>query len=163
MSVASCFPWLPQLEPLSSHGGDWQKYLANLYNIFCADFLESRPVFRGTPLALKRHPVIAGKEATFWHIISEGAVEEERVPSMRRCERIRWPRPSIENCDEENVKIWTEDRGNERRTHVWLESESYLVVLNHRKGYTLLWTAYVVEHSHQCRKLNQRYERYKNG
>ncbi|MNH30689.1 hypothetical protein D3C79_909980 [compost metagenome] len=43
-------------------------------------------------LGLKRHPVIQGKEATFWHMISEGNDEAERLPDLRRCERIRWPR-----------------------------------------------------------------------
>lgn len=163
MSYKPYFSWLPQLEPFSSHGGNWENYLAFIYSVFCADFRDSRPSFRGVPLALKRQPVIADKEATFWHIISEGNVEKERIPDMRRCERIRWPKPSIENCDDDDVKVWTENRGRERRTHVWLEPESYLVVLNHRKGYTLLWTAYFVQRDHERRKLNQRYDRYKNG
>lgn len=34
-----------------------------------------------------------GKEATFWHMIQEGRIEEDRTPDIRRCERIRWPKP----------------------------------------------------------------------
>lgn len=157
------FSWLPHLEPFATYKGDWERYLNALYAIFCTDFLQSKPRFRGVELALKRHPIISDKEATFWHIISEGAIEDERLPNMRRCERIRWPRPTIENCDAGDVKIWTEVRGGENRIHIWLEAESYLVVLNERKGYTLLWTAYIVEREHQRKKLNQRYERCKNG
>lgn len=163
MSENINFPWLPKLEQMTDYGGDWRRYLCALYGIFCSDFIRSKPRFRGVPLALKRHPIIADKEATFWHIISEGNIEEERLPNMRRCERIRWPRPAIENCDDDVVKVWTELRGSERRTHIWLEPESYLVVLNERKGYTLLWTAYIVEREHERQKLNRRYEKYQKA
>jgi len=49
----------------------------------------------GKRLGLKRHPMTQNKEATFWHMIQEGSVESERIPDIRRCERIRWPRPSV--------------------------------------------------------------------
>lgn len=153
--------WLPQLECLTKYNGDWTVYLDAIYSFFHADFVASRPSFKGTPLALKRHPVIEDKEATFWHITSQGDVEEERTPCMRRCERIRWPRPTIENCDDTGVKIWSEFRNGENKIHIWLESESYLVVLNERKGYTLLWTAIYIEREHQRTKLNNRYLKHK--
>lgn len=56
---------------------------------FYLDFLDSKPVFQGRRLGLKRHPLSQGKEATFWHMISEGTTEEKRTPDFRRCERIR--------------------------------------------------------------------------
>lgn len=153
--------WLPPLVPFGDCGGDWPRYLEILYGYFCRDFVNDKPSFQGVRLALKRYPVIQGKEATFWHFISEGDDEAERLPDMRRCERIRWPRPVIEQADGVVVKIWREPRGGETRIHLWVESASYLVVLAERKGYLLPWTAYPVERDHQKVKLRKRWERYK--
>lgn len=150
--------WLPQLEEFNTYGGNWNNYLSVLYDIFCNDFVKGRPSYCGVRLGLKRHPVIDGKEATFWHLISEGDVESERIPDMRRCERIRWPRPLIENATCSEIKVWIETRKGEERIHLWLESENYLTVLNRRKEY-LLWTAFFVEHEHQRKKYNKRWER----
>ena len=47
---------------------------------------------------------------TFWHMISLGKVESERTPELRRCERVSWPRPLIEQCQRDGVKVWEEMR-----------------------------------------------------
>lgn len=152
--------WLPALVCLADFGGDWKRYEAALYAFFTQDFVEGRPLFEGKPLALKRHPMSQGKEATFWHIISEGDHEDERLPDMRRCERIRWPRPIIEHCDEPVVKVWGNERKGERRVCLWLERQEYLVILTRRREYVMLWTAYPVPQPHQQRKLQKEYEAY---
>ena len=123
----------------------------------------SKPLFGSDPIALKRHPVIQGKEATFWHLISEGELESARLPDLRRCERIRWPRPVIEHASESVVKVWENERGSEKRVCLWLESAEYLVVLTRRKGYVLIWTAFPVTEAHRKRKLQREYEASKNG
>ena len=148
--------WLPPLVEMSAYGGDWPRYEAALYGFFRADFITSAPLFRGKRVGLKRHPVIQGKEATYWHCISEGKAEADRLPDMRRCERIRWPRPCIEH--EAELKVWTEERNGEDRIHLWLEMEGYLVVLAIRNGYVILWTTFFVKHEHERRKFNRRYE-----
>ncbi|MEI6747489.1 MAG: hypothetical protein WCL34_16120 [Methylococcaceae bacterium] len=153
--------WLPELVLFNDYGGNWERYLAAIYQHFCDDFVDNKPSFQGVRLGLKRHPVIDGKEATFWHMISEGEKEADRIPNFRRCERIRWAKPVIES-DGKYVKIWREPRNSENRIHLWLESASYLVVLNERNGYILPWTAYVVEREHEKAKLNKRWEKYKN-
>jgi len=106
-------------------------------------------------VGLKRHPMISGKEATYWHCISEGKVEEDRLPDLRRCERIRWPRPCIEH--ETELKVWSEQRKGDDRIHLWLESEGYLVVLAVRKGYMILWTTFFVKYGHERTKFTRRY------
>jgi hypothetical protein len=88
--------WLPPLVALADYGGDWERYLAALYDFFRQDFVDDKPLFEGKSLAVKRLPTSQGKEATFWHLISEGRQEEERLPDLRRCERIRWIRRIIE-------------------------------------------------------------------
>jgi hypothetical protein len=153
--------WLPPLVEMGSR--DWDNYLALVYSYFRTDFVESSPDFQGTRLGLKRYPVIDGKEATFWHLISEGKAEADRLPDIRRCEHIRWPRPIIENYDDSRLRVWENDRGGEARVCLWLVEEDYLVVLAKRKGYVLLWTAYLVTRKHTKEKLLKEFESRRKG
>lgn len=158
-------PWLPGLVCLADFGGDWDTYINAVYEVFCRDFVRTRPQFRGVALGLKRLPLTDGREATFWHLTSEGPDESERTPALPRCERIGWPRPSIENEADTEVKVWEEHRrGNEYRVHIWAERDDYLVVLARRRvgqpdEYVLPWTAYPLDRPHNRVKLQRRYER----
>jgi hypothetical protein len=114
--------WLPALILMRDFGGDWKAYMEALYCAFAEDFLTSPPQWVGKKVGLKRHPISQGKEATFWHFISEGKIEAERTPDLRRCERIRWPRPTMEAFTDqrpvtEAPVVWwkNERRGEERR------------------------------------------------
>lgn len=158
--MTSQVEWLPPLILLGSFGGDWDRYFAEVYEGFRRNHVYYRPRFRGNELRLKRHPVIQGKEATFWHLISEGMSEDDRVPDLRRCERILWPRQIIERADDPIVKVWENRRGADTRTLLWLEEEDYLIVLAERAGYKLLWTAYLVPQDHRKAKLRKEYENY---
>ena len=151
--------WLPALICLSDFGGDWNRYEEALYEVFCRDFLRARTTFGGMPVRLKRHPVMGGKEATFWHFTSEGQVEAQRLPDLRRCERIAWPKPVIERAGTDPaIKLWENERRGEKRACLWLEEEDYLVVLAIRESYVLPWTAYLVLEEHRKRKLRKEYE-----
>jgi len=152
--------WLPGLAYLEDYGGAWQRYLDAIYALFKKDFIESSPSFEGRRVGLKRHPLSQGKEATFWHLISEGSTEADRLPDMRRCERIRWPKPIMEHSQDSNVKVWKNHRGGESRICLWLESEEYLVVLAERKEHVLPWTAYMVDKEHRKQKLQREFEEY---
>lgn len=152
--------WLPSLVLLEDYSGNWEMYLNTLYGFFEQDFINSRPVFEGRHLGLKRHPLSQGKEATFWHLISQGDNKPERAVDIRRCERIRWPRPIIENSDDSTVKMWRKKRGTETRICLWLEAQEYLVILADRGSYILPWTAYVVDKPHRRRKLQKEFEEY---
>ena len=155
--------WLPPLVLFSDSGGDWQSYLETLYAWFKRDFIDSKPVFQGQRLGLKRYPLSQCKEATFWHMTSEGSDEESRTPDLRRCERIRWPKPVIEHDADPTIKIWCNQRGREKRICLWFVQENYLVVLADRGEYILPWTAYLVEKPHQQRKLTKEYEDYRRN
>ncbi len=153
--------WLPDLIRIENFGGAWERYLDAIYEVFNADFVTSHPVWRGRRLALKRHPMSEGKEATFWHMISEGDNEESREIDLRRCERIRWPRPVIERSEEPEIKVWENRRRGETRICLWLEAREYFVILADRRGYLLPWTAYPVTQAHRKRKLQKEYEEYR--
>ncbi len=153
--------WLPALVLLDHYENNWDKYLKAIYKVFKEDFVYKRPVFQGKKLGIKRYPLADdGKEATFWHMISEGKKEEDRLPDLRRCERIRWPKPIIEHSEFPKIKIWENKRRGEGRVCIWFEEVEYLVILAKRKGYILFWTAYPVFRSHRKRKLNREYEEY---
>lgn len=150
--------WLPSLVLLEDSKGDWNEYLNILYEIFKSDFVNSQCKYRGIKIALKKHPQINDKEATFWHLISEGEKEDDRTPDLRRCERIRWPKPIIEKVPDEEIKVWQNKRGSETRLCIWLENAEYIVILAERKNYLLLWTAYTVTTNHRKRKLLKEYK-----
>lgn len=152
--------WLPALVEFSASGGDWHRYVEVLYGHFRRDFIETTPTYPGRRWSMKRHPVFKDKEATFWHIISEGPIETERLPDLRRCERIRWPRCIIDACTGDKVRLWPQERRGESRVAIATPDFSYLVVLADRKEYVLLWTAFHVDRDHQRRKYEKEYNAY---
>jgi hypothetical protein len=155
--------WLPPLVCLPDYQGDFAKYLDAVYAYFKADFIDSKVLFGETRISLKRHPQFQNKEYVFWHITSEGDVETERIPDFRRCERIRWVKPIIENASDPAVKQWENNRKGDRRVCLWLEEEDYLVVLALRKDYILLWTAYMTNFEHTRQKLQREYRKSLKG
>jgi hypothetical protein len=154
---------LPDLLELSSFNGDIKAYIEAVYGIFFTDFVKNPPVFRGIRLGLKRHPLVDNKEYTFYHMITSGSIENNRLPDLRRCERLPWAKPTIERCDEWSLKVWEQKRGNEERICIWLELEDeldYYIVLNKRKGYLLPWTAFVLNYPHEKRKKLKEYNEW---
>jgi hypothetical protein len=107
---------------------------------------------------MKRHPLYQGKEATFWHIISEGEDEANRLPNFRRCERIKWPRCLIDAVATNRVRCWKQVRKGDHRVAIATSDFGYLVILAERSDYVLLWTAYPVERKHEREKLRRQFE-----
>lgn len=150
-------PWMPPLILLADHNGDATAWLDAAYAKFSSDFCGERPAYDGRRMGLKRHPVVDGREATFWHLISSGDVEAERLPDPRRLERIGWPKAVIDHRNDPAVKQWTEDRRGAQRIHLWCEDAMYLVILESRPEFVLPWTAYPIEYANQARRLNERH------
>ncbi len=161
--MSSGLAWLPEIVTLEDYGGNWDRYVEAVYGVFEDDFVTDKPMFEGRRLRLKSHPYFRGKEATFWHMVSEGANESERLPDLRRCERVCWVRPIIENVSDPSVKRWENERRGGRRVCLWLEERDYLVILARRSGYVLPWTAYPVVENHRKRKLQSEYEHYQKA
>lgn len=151
--------WLPPLLRLEDHGGDWEAYIEAVYLGFRADFITSHPSVRGRRWAMKRHPLVNGREATFQHIVSEGAYESERLPDLRRCERIRWPRAIVDALGTPRVVAWSNKRGRDRRVVIALPDFTYAVILADRGDHILLWTAYVVENTYRRKQMRAEWER----
>jgi hypothetical protein len=153
--------WLPPLVLMSEHQGDWNVYVGDLYRHYLRDFVQSRPTYDGKSVQTKRMPAEQRKEATFWHLISEGTVEADRLPDMRRCERICWVRPIIEHASDAGLKVWQNERKGDIRVCLWFEAAEFVVILAKRTGYYILWTAYPVVEEHRKRKFRREYEEYK--
>lgn len=158
--------WLPPLVLLEDSYGDWNAYEQTLYDWFTVDFLETLPLWPEKRVGLKRHPLSKGKEATFWHFISEGKTEADRLVDVRRCERIRWPRPTMEAFtnkrpqEGDSIVWWKNQRGGEWRYLLALPDFSYLVVVAERADYVLPWTQYCVEHKNRRESYRKEYEAY---
>lgn len=168
--MPNAFDWLPDLVLFDSYENNWNKYLDALYAFYKADFLDSKPKYGSKYIGVKRLPLHQNKESNFWHLIQEAYEtnkEEDRIPDFRRCERIRWPRPIIENTAQPVILIWENTRhsnaGIEKNICLWLEDKEYLVILRKRKDYLLLWTAYPVTKDHTKKKLQKEYDAYKKA
>lgn len=163
--MLNSFDWLPDLVFLKDYNNDWTAYLDALYVFYKSDFLDSNPKYKNQKVGVKRLPIENGKVSNFWHLIQEGQKEKDRIPDLRRCERIRWPRPIIENSENETILVWPNVRhtkfGIEKNVCLWLKEKEYLVILRKRKGYFLLWTGYLVTNEHRKEKLRKEYEAYK--
>jgi hypothetical protein len=147
--------WLPEL---LEWRGDWSSFVEQVYAEFRADLLEAPAHFQGQRVAVRRDPLDQGKVAGFWHAISEGSDEEERIPDLRRCERIRWIRALVECPDPAEVRVWETKRGSDRRVLFALDDFSYVVVLAKRRSYMLFLTAFLVKKRHRRRKLEKEWK-----
>jgi hypothetical protein len=156
--------WLPSIVDFDNFGGNWNSYIDYLYAIFTKDFIDTAPLYCGQRCGCKKGALEQGKVPTFWHLISEGQDENSRTPDIRRCERVPWPRPIIENNNDSGIKIWkNRRRRGETRICLWIEPADYLVILAERKGYVLLWTAYPVTHPSKRAKLEKEYQAHKKA
>jgi hypothetical protein len=151
---------LPNLIELDEFNGDFLKYLEAVYECFKRDFIINRPIFRGVRLGLKKYPLFQEKEATFWHMTSEGEDEANREPALRRMERISWPAAMINKSEHPYLKVWENTRANKTNILIFHEEENYLVVLRKAKDYILPWTAYLIEYKSRKEKLLKEYEVY---
>lgn len=147
--------WIPELLPFD---GAWNEVLDAIYERFMQDLLRTRVLFRGRRVAVRKHPPTQGKGFGFWHCISDGAVEDERVPDPDRCKRIGWIKAIIENCDQAEIECWVERRGGQVDHMLWYR-EQFLVVLSERGTHPnggpdayLLKTAYCTLKEHQKKK-----------
>jgi hypothetical protein len=157
---------LPELIKLEDYNGNWENYLEAIYQCFLEDFFRNGIKCDYKKVACIKEPKYRGKEFAFWHLISEGESEEERIPDMERCKRIKWPKVIVENCSDEKVHVWKtvrrrKNRSNQKRI-IFCYDWIYAVVLTERKGYYLFCTAYPLANI-RAKKFKKEYEKYINN
>jgi len=162
--LSSLLDWLPSLLRLEDFDGDWERYINEVFSVFYRDFVSSQPKFQNRWVRCRRD-LIRGKEAGFWHCTSDGADEFNRIPDLRRCERIGWIRAVIEHYQEDKVDCWANDRRGEKRWLLWL-NEEFLVILAERTRkrdgfrYFQLITAYCTDEENRKAKLRKERDGY---
>jgi hypothetical protein len=100
-------------------------------------------------VSARYQPATRGKGFSFWHVISEAPSrdnrnEDDRVPNIRRCERIRWIAWAIEQASrgEAGFNWWKNRRGRDTHVVIWAEDRDFVVILAKRRDYYVLKTAY---------------------
>ena len=158
--------WLPDLTTLNDSDGKWEDYVEVIYTLFKNDFIDSQPRFDNKWIRCRRDPSYDGKHYGFWHCISDGKVEADRTPDFRRCERVSWIRPIIENANSrDDIDVWKNQRGSDTNVLIWYD-EYLLVVLTERTRkrdgfqYFHLKTAYTTTEEHRKRKLRRERDDY---
>ena len=151
---------LPELITLDQHQGDWSVYVEVIYQHYLATIANGNLTYKNLPVHCQFRPLSHGKGFGFWHCISEGADEATRIPDLRRCERIGWIAWVIRESEyHPQITCWENKRGSNQHMVLFLEVESYVVILAKRKMYYLLKTAYCVN-SQRKRQLMRERDQY---
>lgn len=143
--------------------GDWHAYLDRVYAQYLEDIVNKPKAYRGKPIRARYTPATQNKGFSFWHVISEGQSENDRIPDIRRCERIGWIGWIIEQADSDSPKIKslvtrrTTRKGTSERLVLWCDEAEFVVVLEERSQFFLLVTAYPVT-GHRAAKLKKDWE-----
>lgn len=154
--------WLPEslnLEPW--HSGTYDE----LYNIFCRDFKSPNILyFRNEKIIIFSHSTHLenGKESIFWHITNkEDKSYSERLPDLRRAERINWIRPIIENYTSSDIYFFDlVDSRQNKKTYLWLYKYNFVVILKKLTINYVIVTAFYVSLLHAKKDLLKKYTMY---
>lgn len=151
----------PDLIPLSAYG-DWAAYEDAIYAEYLATVAHARLQFRNALVKVRFHPTTKQKGYGFWHLISEAPSqnnrnEEDRIPDLDRCARVRWVAWCIQNAESTGFSWWENTRGRETHVVIWAELHDFAIVLAKRDTqagprFYLLKTAYCLR-GHTIRKF----------
>ena len=149
---------LPEIVTLEDYNNDYSRYFNYLYQVFLNE-IKTGLLYQDKIVTVRRHPEFEGKEDSFYHLtcVGEGT---DRLPDLRRSERLKWIKASImdheEKCSKECFKLYIKNK----KVHLLNTADRYLIVLEPRTDYVLLVTAFYIEHSHTLKKKNKEYEKY---
>lgn len=151
------FPhWLPEMFPVDP----WtDSTYDQLYKIFKSDFIENRPTYLGRSIHFFPDKE-DGREKIFWHLTSrDDKATAQRLPDLRRAERLPWAKPTIENTDKSEILHWDYEEGDGVvKTYIWLKDYDYLVIMKKfPSGDRRIITAYWVEYENEKKKLGRKY------
>lgn len=148
--------WLPPMATVSPWTNETYD---ELYAIFKRDFKDSPALYEGNSVWFFPD-MDSGKEVVFWHMTSRTDKETgERLPDLRRSERLPWARPMIDHSNQPEVLAWDYEEGDRTvKTYVWLKDHDFLVLMKkYRRGGRRLITSYYVDQPHTRRSLEKKY------
>ena len=154
--------WLPKIVTLEEFKGDSVEYLNHLHEIFLSGFVKNKPTIDGKPIYHDNRVIDgSGRCECFIHLTTcDDQSTGERNFDPRRCERLSWVKPTIDNQkDVTAVKVWVVRKKGRNKLNLLIESERYHIVLTMSKKAYALTTAYYVDQNHTFRKLLKEYHR----
>ncbi len=149
----------PDLIEFNDYPG-WNEYIEIIYNVYCKEIRTKQFEYEGKQIALRKYPTYQNKDKGFWHLVTEGDIEDQRNPDLRRCSHIRWVRYVIDNSHKPEINIWKNTRKGKTNICLSTEDFSYLVVLGERNGYVILLSAYPIPEAYKKMKLRKECEQY---
>jgi hypothetical protein len=155
----------PELMPFN---GDWNSYEEAIYSVFLHSVVHGGLTFHGSPIKAQFRPATRDKGFSFWHLISEAPDranrnEDDRIPDLDRCARIRWISWCIGNAESDGFSWWENRRKSETHVVIWAEAHDFSVVLAKRQTrdgprYYLLKTAYCLKQHRRATFAKERDE-----
>lgn len=167
----------PELTDFNEYG-NYEDYEEALLEIYDRDLWKGGLRFNGLNVIPRVHKKfeLNGKtlDWTFAHFTSKGPVEANRELDLRRCERIGWVKPIIDNAHLDCVKVWENERKNGKGKFfssvvLWCEIANSKVVISPRNGrkgeYYVITTFYLIHNHRKIKSHNEEYDQYvkKNG
>lgn len=147
---------IPDLLMLSHHNGDVEIYLEAVYQVYLSEIVNGRLSFLGLPIRCQYKPAYNNKHFGFWHLVSTGKNEEDRIVDFRRCERVGWISFVLQNAyDYSNIHCWENERFGNTHIVLWMHRSQFLVILARRKDYLVLKTAYLVMGDYKIKRLEK--------
>jgi hypothetical protein len=137
--------------------GNWTVYVESLYSVYVQDIVNGNLTFKGLKISCQYRPATQDKHFGFWHVVSEGETEEDRIPDIRRCERIGWIAYLIAQVESnDHISWWENKRGGDTHVVIWHEAENFVVILAKRKDYYLLKSAYCAQTHRKAKFIIER-------
>lgn len=166
--------WLPEIVAVNP----WtDTTYEKLYEIFCRDIRDHDLRYLDCEVWCFKDKE-DGKEGIFWHLTSrefkpksiprrkrkffppdQECSQPERLPDPRRCERLSWVRPMIENPAKPDVLAWDYEEGDRTiKTYIWLKEEGFVVIMKkYPTGKRRLITSFYVDVEYKRGDFKRKY------
>lgn len=147
-------------------------YHDRAYLVFKEDLMEQEIEFNGIPVKVREIPTIDNKVQGFFHVISEQdkkskirLYKDERVKYIPFISKMITEFEKCKYCTENcsKIKVWSAPylgKTSIMRVKIFFEKHDYIVILEKRKNYYQLVTAYVVDKKNRREDLLKEYEKY---
>lgn len=149
-----------------------KEYHERSYIVFRETLMNDKIKFNGLPVRVREIPFEDNKVQGFFHVISEQdkrsrvrLYKDERVKYIPFIAKMITEFKQCDNCIENcsKIKIWTAPylgKVSIQRVKIYFEKYDYIVILERRKEYYQLVTAYVVDRQDRRDSLLKEYEKY---
>jgi len=166
--------WLPEMATVNP----WSEATYEmLYEIFCRDIRDYNLRYIGNNVWIFRE-MEDGKEKIFWHLTARKTIqkkiprrkrkfypdgqtdiEPERLPDLRRCERLPWVKPLIEHPSKSEVLAWDYEEGDRTiKTYIWIKDHDFVVIMKkYPDGKRRLITSFYVDKPYKRKDFERKY------